>query len=59
MIKDDRIKEDPKRSLFNGEKDLSDQIETPYWMQVAQAQAAQQVQEERERYLREQARHAR
>ena len=58
MIKDERVKDDPKRSLF-GEKDLSDQIETPYWIQVAQAQAAAQAQAQAQQQMREQQKHSR
>lgn len=55
MIKDDRVKEDPTRRLFNmAERDQSDKVETPYWMQVAQAQAVAQAQEEAERRARQQ-----
>ncbi|WVF69078.1 hypothetical protein IAT40_003852 [Kwoniella sp. CBS 6097] len=57
MLKDDRQKDKPERSLFS-EKDLSDKVEIPLWKQMqiqqqaqmqaqAQAQAQRQAQIER------------
>ncbi|WVQ96580.1 hypothetical protein IAU59_003685 [Kwoniella sp. CBS 9459] len=50
MLKDDRLKDKPERSLFS-EKDVSDKVEIPFWKQMqmqqqAQAQAQAQAQQQ-------------